>query len=237
LQLITTMPAITTVHESLPYIDPEPTPEQRAAAEALIAEERAKVPDDPYHALLPPPLPPLNESRHLTPILQNELARLASSPDPQAAKMDALDFSRYEAPEMPSIDSSQSLEETASQLWETLKQAYTAQAYLSARRAHLALLDTHGKNAWLIGNWHLEGEVKAVEKELAETKREIDRVSLARQGMQEAAGAELKSLEETWKAGVGRVLETEAAAEKLRIEVLEERRRLAEAQAALAVGN
>ncbi|KAL2159705.1 hypothetical protein VTH06DRAFT_2274, partial [Thermothelomyces fergusii] len=89
---------ITIVHESLPYIDPDPTPAERAAAEALIAQERSLVPDDPHHALLPPPPQP---TAFLTPLLAGELERLAAAPDPAKAKLAALDLSRYEAPEPP----------------------------------------------------------------------------------------------------------------------------------------
>jgi pre-mRNA-splicing factor SPF27 len=81
-----------------------------------------------------------------------------------------------------------------------------------------------------VGNYHLEGELKALERELAETKREIDLLTLQRKEAQELAGPELASLEETWKRGVGRMLETEAAAEALRREVLELRRRMAAAE-------
>jgi pre-mRNA-splicing factor SPF27 len=54
-------------------------------------------------------------------------------------------------------------------------------------------------------------------------------VTIQRKEAQEQAGPEITSLEEAWKRGVGRVLETEAAAEGLRREVLGERRRRADA--------
>ncbi|KAK0638744.1 Pre-mRNA-splicing factor SPF27 [Cercophora newfieldiana] len=203
------MPSITTIHESLPYIDPEPTPSALTAAHSLIASERALVPDDPHHALLPPP-----PTTNLTPLLAAEHARLASNP---TSKLSALDFTRYEAPTTTTSTS-------PSELTVLLSRAYAAHAYVSSRRAHLALLDTYGKNAWLIGNWQLEGELKALEKELAETKRAIDVVTLQRKGAQDTAGPEMQGLEETWRRGVSRVLETEAAAEALRREILEARR-------------
>ncbi|KAK4122361.1 hypothetical protein N657DRAFT_531667, partial [Parathielavia appendiculata] len=218
------MPSITAVHESLPYIDLDPTPSERAIAEALIAQERSLVPDDPHHALLPPPP---TATPFLTPLLTAELSRLASSSDPSKAKLAALDFSRYEAPDPPSPTTLSTLppSEATTLLQQTLTRAYTAQTYISSRRAHLALLDTYGKNAWLVGNYYLEGELKALEKELAETRREIDLLTLQRKETQAQAGPEMASLEEAWKRGVGRVLETEAAAEGLRREVLAERRR------------
>ncbi|GAB1313982.1 hypothetical protein MFIFM68171_04192 [Madurella fahalii] len=223
------MPSITTVHESLPYIDPEPTPSERAAAEALIAAERALVPDDPHHALLPPAPRTESESPFLTPLLRSELARLSSASDPSQSKLAALDLSRYEAldPPTPEALSALSPSEASQLLQQSLARAYASQAYVSSRRTHLALLDSYGKNAWLVGNYHLEGELKALEAELAETRRAIDVLTLQRKDAQDQAGPEITGLEATWKRGVGRVLETEAAAEGLRREILELRRRMA----------
>ncbi|KAK3403314.1 Pre-mRNA-splicing factor SPF27 [Sordaria brevicollis] len=224
------MPLITTIHESLPYIDPEPTPSDRLAAEALITTERSLVPDDPFHALLPTPYTP---SSHLTPLLAAEFDRITShyqsNSDPNAPppKLSALDLSRYSSlPEMPDPSelSQMDASEATTLLSGLLEKAYTAHAFVAQRRQHLALLDSYGKNAWLIGNWHLEGELKAIEKELAEAKREIDLVTLQRKQAQDEAGPEIIGLEETWKKGVGRVLETEAAVEGLRRQVLEVRR-------------
>ncbi|KAM7203673.1 Pre-mRNA-splicing factor SPF27 [Rhypophila sp. PSN 637] len=221
------MPAITTVHESLPYIDAEPTPDQRSAAESLITAERSLVPDDPFHALLPPPLPDLTSSTTLTPLLKAELSRLSSSDDPSKAKLNALDLSRYEALEPPELPPNATNPEKLSILTTALSRAYALQSYLSGRRSHLALLDSYGKNAWLIGNWHLEGELKSLEKELSETKRAIDLLTLQRKTAQEEAGPEILGLDETWKKGITRVLETEAATEQLRRQVLEARRQAA----------
>ena len=84
-----------------PDIDPEPTSDQRAAAEALITAERALVPDDPHHALLPPPPNP-----QFTPALQAELDRIASNPDPTKPPppLKAIDLTRYEAPDLDGAD-------------------------------------------------------------------------------------------------------------------------------------
>ncbi|KAK4248798.1 Pre-mRNA-splicing factor SPF27 [Corynascus novoguineensis] len=210
---------ITIVHESLPYIDTDPTPAERAAAEALIAQERALVPDDPHHALLPPPPEP---TTFLTPLLTTELSRLASSPDPSKSKLAALDLARYEAPDPPSDDA------PVSELQAALARSYTSHAHVRSRRAHLALLDSYGRNAWLVGNHALEGELRQLERELAEARREVDLTTLRRREAQDAVAGEMASLEAAWRAGVGRVLETEAAVEGVRKEILELRRRLAE---------
>ncbi|KAK4156288.1 Pre-mRNA-splicing factor SPF27 [Chaetomidium leptoderma] len=228
------MAPITAVHESLPYIDPDPTPTERAAAEALITAERSLVPDDPHHALLPPPPPSTATSPFLTPLLRAELQRLSSSSsstDTTAAahnKLTALDLTRYEALDPPSPTTLASLPppSAAALLQQTLARAYTSHAHIASRRTHLALLDSHGKNAWLVGNHFLEAELRALEAELAGCRREIDLVTLQRKETQQGGGAgpEMEALEEAWKRGVGRVLETEAAAEGLRREVLEVRR-------------
>jgi len=66
--------------------------------------------------------------------------------------------------------------------------------------------------------------LRDLEKELEAVKTDIDGVVIERKNAQEAVGAEIKGLEEGWKRGVGRVLETEVAAEQLRREILERRR-------------
>ncbi|OIW31570.1 breast carcinoma amplified sequence 2 [Coniochaeta ligniaria NRRL 30616] len=205
------MPAITTIHESLPYIDPEPTPAQRRAAEVLISAERALIADDPHHALLPPPATP-----NFTPAIAAELERVAAK-----KPLNSIDLSRYEAQDTPSPNASKD------ELAEVLRKSYASATYLSVRRAHLALLDSYGKNAWLVGNYQLEAELKALERELAEAKREIDVLAVRRRRAQDEVAGEIQGLEDTWKKGVGRVLETEVATEALRREVLEARRRLA----------
>lgn len=204
-------------------IDLEPTPEDRAAAEALISLERATIPDDPHHALLPANPPPT-----FTPAIQAELDRISASPDPSApALLQAIDLSRYEAPELPGPTASA----TASDLQPALAQAYTAMSYLAGRRQNLALLDTYGKNAWLVGNWHLEAELAALERDVAAARRELDLVTIGRRRLQDDAGGEIRGLDDTWRRGVARVLEAEVAAEGLRREVLGVQRARTEVQA------
>ncbi len=148
--------------------------------------------------------------------MAGEIERAASG-----TKLAALDLGRYSSLDPPAEDA------TKVELEEALARAAVAHQYVAGRRAHLALLDSWGKNAWLVGNWQVEGELRAIERELAETKRMIDVVTIQRKNAQEAVGAELKGLDETWRRGVGRVLETEAAVEGLRREVLEARRQAA----------
>lgn len=70
-----------------------------------------------------------------------------------------------------------------------------------------------------MGNWHLEAELRALEREVAAARRAVDLVTLRRQRLQRDAGGEITGLDETWRRGVGRVLEAEVAAEGLRREV------------------
>lgn len=62
----------------------------------------------------------------------------------------------------------------AQQYKEALRKAYTSQAYLDQRAANLDLLERHGRNAWLIGNWLAEGEARGLEEELR-SAREVRR--------------------------------------------------------------
>lgn len=184
--------------------------------------ERSTIPDDPHHALLPPRIQP-----QFTPTFQPEFDRYASSSssnnnDTKIQPLRAIDLSRYGAPELSPDQTHPNQQQ--------LEQAYTSMTYLTSRRQHLALLDSYGKNAWLVGNWQLEAELRALERELAEAKREVDLVTIQRQRAQNEAGGEIRQLEETWRRGVGRVLETEIAAEALRRQVLEAERARAQAQ-------
>ena len=212
-------------------IDPEPTAAERSAAEALIAAELSSD-TSPNNSS---PLPPLREPS-FSALITAELSRVAAK-----QPLTAIDTSRYEQdPDAP-------LPTDAAELQARLARAQTAATYLSQRRAHLSLLDEHGRNAWLVGNWRgAEAEAAALERELAAVRRALDRVNLRRRaaqvgdlgaggdlgtggGLDGAGGvaAELKGLADAWRRGVGRVLETEAAAEELRRQVLEERRKLA----------
>ncbi|KAK6196664.1 cysteine desulfurase [Pestalotiopsis sp. IQ-011] len=198
------------VHESLPYIDAEPTPDQRAAAEALIAAE-LQSPDAAGPSSATASLPPLREPS-FSPLVAQELERVAAK-----RPLEAVDLKRYE--EQEELSAASSDERRAA-----LAQAYTANTYLTSRHTHLSLLDSFGKNAWLVGNWQTEAELAALERELADTKRDIELVNNARRRAQLDISGELTGLEDTWKKGVGRVLETEIAVESLRREVLERRR-------------
>jgi pre-mRNA-splicing factor SPF27 len=107
---------------------------------------------------------------------------------------------------------------------EALQKAYTSSEYVNARLTELGLLEKFGKNSWLVGNAQLEDILKAIEAELADVRKQHDEVEGTRRSQQESVHGEIKTLEETWKRGVGRVLETEVAAEGLKNQILERRR-------------
>lgn len=87
------------------------------------------------------------------------------------------------------------------------------------------MLEKFGKNAWLVGNSQLEDILKEIEAELAETRKQHEEVETLRRTQQESVLGEIKTLEDTWQKGVGRVLETEVAAEGLKQQQILERRR------------
>lgn len=216
------MALTTAVHESLVYIDKEPTPAERAAAQALIDAELAPNTSNnnnnstPTHPLLPP-LPP----QHFSPYIETEHLRIQAQ-EPLAA----IDLSRYEAltPPETTPHSDEDAPATLVKWRQALAQAYTSHAYLAARQTNLHLLEEFGKNAWLVGNSRLEEILGGLERELAERKAAIDALVVQRRSAQESVGGEMKGLEEGWKRGVGRVLETEVAAEAVRREILDRRR-------------
>lgn len=184
-------------------IDPEPSPSELAAAQALVAAEAEASPS------LQKPSAGTVEAT-FSPALQAELTRIAGA---QAAT--TLDLSRYEAQDSPSSLSA-------------LAKAYVSSVYLSGRLQNLSLLDKYGKNAWLVGNDHLEAELRSLEKELAEVKAQIDMANVQRRRRQEDVRGEMEALERTWREGVGRVLETEVALEGVRQNVRDELRRRSE---------
>lgn len=95
------------------------------------------------------------------------------------------------------------------------------------RQENLALLEENGKNAWLIGNSQLEEILHGLERELTQMKEDVEYVNKQRKLAQEARQGELSGLEETWKRGVGAILDVQLAAEGLQLQILERRREMA----------
>ncbi|TLD21116.1 hypothetical protein PspLS_09215 [Pyricularia sp. CBS 133598] len=217
-----------TVHESLPYVDPDPTPTQRAAGEALVAAEleASSATTTAPHPDLPPVYTP-----NFTPAVAAELERISSCADPsRPTKLSAIDTKRYE---LDDDEEEGQPAPTADSLALTLAKAYTSATHIRLRRHHLALLDApEGRNAWLVANWQLEGELRALEAELAAAKRQVDVLAIQRRRAQDDVAGELRGLEDSWKRGVGQVLEIEVATHRLRAEVEARRNEALAAQAA-----
>lgn len=212
------------LHLSILYLLTEPEPDvdlpltdtDRAAAQTLIAAELDPSASTALHPSLPgsyePSFPALITAEH---------ARLAAGTDKEPGS--GVDLSRYEA-----LDAPDDASDTAA--WRaTLRAAYTSSTFLSQRLTNLSLLERYGKNAWLVSNSQLEAVLRALEADLAQAKDDVEAVEAARRHAQGAAAPELALLEEGWRTGVKRVVETEAAAEGLRREILERKRAMAQA--------
>jgi pre-mRNA-splicing factor SPF27 len=208
------MPLIHSAVVALPHIDTTPlTPSQLDSANALILADQLASNTDT--TTLHPSIPSI-PSPHFTPLITAAHARLASSSTSKPPS--ALDLTRYESLDAPPPGA-------PSETWtSTLNHAATSAQYLRLRETNLALLEAYGKNAWLVGNSRLEDELKALEAAVAAKAVEGENLARERREGEMAVAAEMKSLEETWRVGVGRMLEAQAAAEGLRGEILERKR-------------
>ena len=190
-------------------IDQEVTAADRAKVDRLIAKEIA--PEHPHqlHPLIPP-----EPAITFSPLIQAEVDRKAAGLPIQGG----IDLTRYEAPEAPAS------QDNIDGWRQTLQKAYASNSYLSGRLTNLSLLDDLGKNAWLISNAQLEDILLHLETELGKLKEATDNVNKARKAAQEDSKGEMINLEETWKRGIGRILEVQIATEGLQREILERRR-------------
>ncbi|CAD6500714.1 BgTH12-06421 [Blumeria graminis f. sp. triticale] len=196
----------TVIHDSLPYIDAEINAEERASALSLIS---AELDDAAKSDIADPPAPP---TENLSALALAEIQRVQ-----EKRPLKAIELTRYESNEFPSAPS-----EAHPESWHSALQAtYTSQVYLQNRQKNLEFLAEYGKNSWLLANARLEDTLRDLEQELTASKTELDVCVLQRKSHQEAVEGEIRSLEDTWKKGVGRLLETEVAAEKLRREILQ----------------
>lgn len=202
------MPLIPSAASTLPYIDASPSPEALTSANALIEADLASVDHTTLHSSIP-----TQQEPQFSDVVESEHARLAGGQPREGG----IDLSRYEALDAPARG------DTAA--WkETLQQAYASAEYLRGREINLGLLETYGKNAWLIGNNQLEDILRNLEKEVEKLKLEQEAVEQGRRAAQEGVAGEMQSLEEGWRTGVGRMIEAQAAAEGLKQEILERKR-------------
>ena len=202
------MPLIQSTASALPYIDAAPSAEALVAADTLVQAELASEDQSVLH-----PSIPTQKQLHFSDLLEAEHARIAGG----QAKEGGIDLSRYEALDAPANGDIEA--------WKaTLQQAYASTEYLRGREINLGLLETYGKNAWLIGNSQLEDILKYLEREVEVLKLEQEAVEAQRKAAQANVAGEMQSLEEGWKTGIGRMIEAQAAAEGLRQEILERKR-------------
>ncbi|KAF2249758.1 hypothetical protein BU26DRAFT_518315 [Trematosphaeria pertusa] len=217
------MPLINESYDALPYVDAPPDEASLAAAKALVEKDIQSSGVDAAQ-LHPALIPAASYTPKFSAAVEQEHARLQADPK---SKFSAVDLKRYEdleAPPNTSPTSDEDRPEVLAQWNAALKKAYTSSEYVSARLMELGLLEKFGKNAWLIGNSQLEDILKSIEAELADVRRQQEEMEALRRSQQESVSGEMKTLEETWKRGVGRVLETEVAAEGLKQQILDRRR-------------
>ena len=193
-----------------------------AARAAIDADIRsAGVDTSNLHPAL---IPTAKYTPRFSDFIEREHARLDGNP---ASKLSGIDLKRYEdldAPENTNPTSDEDRPELLEKWNRALKQAYISSEYVQGRLTQLGLLEKFGKNAWLVGNSQLEDILKDIETELAHVRKQHEEVETLRRSQQESVHGEIKTLEETWKKGVGRVLETEVAVEGLKQQILERRR-------------
>lgn len=212
-------------HQLLISIDVDGPLDERAlaAARQLIESDIHTSGIDPSQ-IHPALIPATSYTPTFSSAIEQEHQRLQSDP---TSKLDAIDTKRYEeiaAPPNTTPTSDEDRPELLAQWRKALEGVYTSSEYLEKRLTDLGLLEKFGKNAWLVGNSQLEDILKDLEREVAEVKRQHEEVEMARRAQQESVAGEIRTLEETWKKGVGRVLETEVAAEGLKRQILEKRR-------------
>ena len=205
------MPLIQYSGDTLPYVEPAPSSDALHAAKTLIQAEMASEPTPTIH----PSIPNIREHR-FSDLVEAEHARITAGQE----KSNRLDFSRYNLLDAPGAGDLPA--------WNaTLQKAYANAEYLRGRETNLGLLETYGKNAWLIGNSNVEDSLRAVEREVEASKLELEQIEQARRATQSNASSEIQGLEEAWRTGVRRMIETQAAGEKLRQEILQRKRNAA----------
>ena len=179
-------------------IDRPVSPDSIAAAKALITASLE--PSTSPH----PSLPPLREPT-TTSAFSPSLAQPPTSTP--------LDTTRYTAPTTAPADPEAALPLLA-----------TNKAYQSSRATNLGLLETFGRNAWLISNAALEDTLRDLEAEVKLAREGLAATQRARQEAQAAQRGELEALERAWREGVGRSIEVQVACDKVREEILARRR-------------
>jgi pre-mRNA-splicing factor SPF27 len=216
---------VMSVHLTFPELDAPLNERDRGALMAVVQAER---PSD-YLTTLHPRIDD-QYTPQFSLLVTAELDRLeASEPKPKGT---GIDTSRYtadaiEAPHRTLPESEPLRSEVLEQWRNKLRQAKISSTYLSGRNTNLALLESYGKNAWLVQNWNQEAVRSRLEAELAEVNSSSEALAEDRRVKQEAAAAEASLLEDSWKKGIRGLVEVQLATEDLRRQVLAARNQAA----------
>jgi pre-mRNA-splicing factor SPF27 len=137
---------------------------------------------------------------------------------------EGIDLSRYEAdalepPPRTTPTSDEDRPELLQQWRETLQRAYSTSTYLSGRLTNLSLLETYGKNAWLVGNSQLEDVLRDLEREIERKRKEVEGVEELRRVQGERLRPQMDALEQEWKRAVGGIVDVQLATEELRSKI------------------
>ena len=209
------MPLMIDAHDSLPCtlyqcltrhllilidIDQEVSQPDRERAETLVLRELNTIDRKAPH----PSLTSFNEPQ-FSDLIEKEIERVTTN----RVRKGGVDTTRYDIPDEPSSNAK------TDEWRKTLRVAYISSAYLSERHINLSLLEEHGKNAWLVGNSQLEYILKSLDQDYARLKEETDSINRDRKLTQEASKAELLGLEDTWKRGIGKLIEVQLATQEL----------------------
>jgi pre-mRNA-splicing factor SPF27 len=143
----------------------------------------------PFLSTLPSPPVP-------TPFWSQEYARLTHS-----QPLSAIDLTKYQ---LSPTD---------------VKSNIVAAEYLAGRADNLALLETYGSNAWLIGNAVQEQALGVLEGELVGLKEEGTRVNRERKRGNLEVGGEIEKLEGRWRKALRGIVEVEIACVGLEEEI------------------
>lgn len=76
----------------------------------------------------------------------------------------------------------------------------------------------------MVSNDQLEQILRDAEKDVVARKLDVETLEAERRTRQQVSKGEIESLEQSWRVGVGRMLEVEVGAEALRREILERKR-------------
>jgi pre-mRNA-splicing factor SPF27 len=143
--------------------------------------------------------------------------------------MGGIDLSRYEAdalepPPRTTPTSDEDHPETLQRWRDTLSRAYATATYLTGRQTNLGLLETYGRNAWLVSNGQMEDVLRELEREVEAKRTEAGWLEAVRREVGETVKRRVEQAESEWKKGVREMVEVQVAAEEVRMTVLEKRR-------------